>query len=294
MIPRGAPNGKAIIEQMCPFLAQKLCVGIMIEGGLGDPDAFTQIDHFTERRLCAEKTFVPQSAPSTFDPALSTTQTEGTSTVLQAAEETSSYTTDVALSRLLSAGATSSASTPTTFLTTVYISSKTTSTSKTQKTHMVHLDYGKNTFRPNQVFGEVGDIVQFFFLAPGHTVIETSLDDPCTPSGGFESGPETRSDLVSAGRHFNNTMSFTITMLNPRYFSCGRPGHCQNGMVFAVNANETVFSKFLQNIPSLPKSTLPSQTSIVATQALALNSNNKPIPTICSVCPTPLTSAVPV
>ncbi|KAF3186390.1 hypothetical protein TWF788_003255 [Orbilia oligospora] len=290
MIPQAAPNGKAIIEQMCPFLAQKLCIGIMIEGGLEDPDAFAEMDQFTKQRLCADKTFpLDSTRPSTSSLALINTQTETVLTKIP--KEISSYSSNFVLSTPSPSGATPFE--PTTFITAMYTSSRSTSASKTQKTHTVHLDYGENAFNPNKVLGDVGDVVQFFFLSPGHTIVETSLEDPCTPAGGFESGSETRPDLVSGGRHFNNTISFTITALNSRYFGCGQPEHCLSGMVFAINAEEPRFSQFLKNIPSQARVIGSSTTTptVVATQVLALESNNSPTPTICSVCPSSFVSS---
>ena len=56
-------------------------------------------------------------------------------------------------------------------------------------THAVNVGArGEFIFSPNEVAALIGDIVRFNFLARNHTVTQSSLDSPCSPSGQFDSG----------------------------------------------------------------------------------------------------------
>ncbi|KAF3263473.1 hypothetical protein TWF192_005754 [Orbilia oligospora] len=320
-LPTAVPNGIATIEQTCAWSSNSLCVSVSIEGGANDPTLFTETGHFTVERLCAKgitavatgtavmslpisKDFQSSPSPSSIpeDPLLGPTNPDG-ATIPSTSLSTSSPTDD-ALDRRLPVNTPTPSWGGTTFTTVTKFTSKPTSTSLTStfvpQTHTVYLDYSQNAFVPNQVEATVGDVVQFMFLSPGHTIMETSLQFPCTPeSEGFESGLDT-----NPGRNFNNSISFTVTKLNPRYFACGQPEHCQSGMVFAVNAREPRFSQFVGNIKSSATSTssatsLASRETATSSGFVGLNSvnvDNNAALTVCSVCPTtasmPATSTV--
>ncbi|KAF3107607.1 hypothetical protein TWF102_006988 [Orbilia oligospora] len=314
-LPTAVPNGIATIEQTCAWSSNSLCVSVSVEGGANDPSLFAETGHFTVERLCAKgitavstgtavmsipisKDFQSSPSPSSIpeDPLLRPTNPDGATIPLTSLSTFSS--TDDALDRRLPVNTPTPSWGGTTFMT--RFTSKPTSTPLTStfvpQTHTVNLDYSQNAFVPNQVEATVGDVVQFMFLSPGHNIMETSLQFPCTPEiKGFESGLDT-----NPGRNFNNSISFTVTKLNPRYFACGQPEHCQSGMVFAVNAGELRFSQFLGNIKSSATSSLASRETATSSGIAGLNSinvDNNAAPTVCSVCPTtasmPATSTVP-
>ncbi|KAF8319400.1 hypothetical protein DL93DRAFT_188842 [Clavulina sp. PMI_390] len=82
------------------------------------------------------------------------------------------------------------------------------------------------TFGPQTATANVGDTVTFNFAGP-HSATQVTFATPCTPmSGGFDSG------ISSAGKSF----SVMVNDTNPIWVSCQVPGHCQAGMVFAINA----------------------------------------------------------
>jgi len=96
---------------------------------------------------------------------------------------------------------------------------------------------GTLTYTPNSVTANAGDTIQFQFLSKNHTVTQSSFAAPCqnltTPTQGIDSGfmPVTNSSngLVPA-------WSFTVNNASaPLWFYCRQTGHCQQGMVFAVN-----------------------------------------------------------
>jgi len=88
------------------------------------------------------------------------------------------------------------------------------------------------TFSPNSVNVAVGDSVVFQFYPGGHSATEGQFDTPCAPSNGtgFFSGFVQSSSGPAA-----NVFTVKINDTNPIYFYCALPGHCQAGMVGAIN-----------------------------------------------------------
>jgi len=87
-------------------------------------------------------------------------------------------------------------------------------------------------FSPTNVTAAVGDTISFVFNPKNHTVTQSTFTAPCQPmSGGVDSGFQP----VAAGA--TNVPSFTITVnaTTPLWFFCHQTGHCEQGMVFAVN-----------------------------------------------------------
>ncbi|KZV98861.1 hypothetical protein EXIGLDRAFT_274387 [Exidia glandulosa HHB12029] len=70
-----------------------------------------------------------------------------------------------------------------------------------------------------------------------HSIVEVSLDDPCTPlQGGFDTG----TGPVN--------MTVVLTSDEPIYFTCGHPGHCHAGEVGAINASPESMVHFTQEV----------------------------------------------
>lgn len=116
-------------------------------------------------------------------------------------------------------------------------------------------------YTPNQVTAAVGDIVQFVFMPKNHTVTQSSFATPCQAlPGGQDSG------FVPVAVNATSTQAFTVTVnsTNPMWFYCRQFGHCQAGMVFAINptANKT-FAAFqaAANASGATTSASPSATS---------------------------------
>jgi len=98
-------------------------------------------------------------------------------------------------------------------------------------------------FRPNQVTANVGDFVQFQFRGGNHTVTQSSFAQPCTQQ--FNTATN-QPGFTSPFIPFNNqsgtigvyTLEITQTS-SPIWFFCARTGHCNGGMVGAINAATT-------------------------------------------------------
>jgi len=89
-------------------------------------------------------------------------------------------------------------------------------------------------YTPNQVTAAVGDTVTFEFHQKNHTVTQSTLASPCTPlAGGFDSGFQPVAANNTAGPFPQGT--FTVTDTNPVWVFCRQTGHCEAGMVFAIN-----------------------------------------------------------
>jgi len=99
---------------------------------------------------------------------------------------------------------------------------------------------GSNTYSPTSVNAAVGDTIAFQFQAKNHTVTQSTFVTPCqmmtTPAMGIDSGFMP----VPAGTTALPQWSFTISNAStPLWFYCRQTGHCQQGMVFAVNPTAT-------------------------------------------------------
>lgn len=94
---------------------------------------------------------------------------------------------------------------------------------------------GKLTYSPEYVNASVGDTIVFTFSTPGtnHTVTQSSFATPCEAlAGGFDTGFVP----VSTGSTGPFSVAqFTVQDTTPVWVYCRQEGHCQKGMVFAVN-----------------------------------------------------------
>jgi plastocyanin len=120
---------------------------------------------------------------------------------------------------------------------------------------------GPLTYTPNQVMAAVGDTIQFVFMPKNHTVTQSTFAAPCQAlPGGQDSG------FVPVSANATSTQAFTVTVnaTDPMWFYCRQFGHCQAGMVFAINptANKT-FAAFQAAANATNATTLapPSATS---------------------------------
>lgn len=86
-------------------------------------------------------------------------------------------------------------------------------------------------FHPNGVTAAEGDTVSFQ-IHEDHNVQESTFNNPCQDmSGGFSSGGSFHGADVNP-----NLFIVTINSTDPIWVYCGEEGHCQAGMVFAINA----------------------------------------------------------
>jgi len=89
-------------------------------------------------------------------------------------------------------------------------------------------------YTPNFVTANPGDVVTFTFKQKNHTATQSSLQSPCVQApGGFDSGFVPVADTNTNGPF--PVAQFTVQDTNPVWVYCRQTGHCQQGMVFAIN-----------------------------------------------------------
>ncbi|WWD00382.1 hypothetical protein V866_007294 [Kwoniella sp. B9012] len=110
-------------------------------------------------------------------------------------------------------------------------------------THTVNVANNKSlTFEPSEVKAELGDIIEFKFLAGNHTVTQSTFASPCA-NAGFNSGQ------IPGNPDSPTSYSILVNDTKPIWVYCATGQHCQNGMVMAVNAPSSgnTFSAFQAN-----------------------------------------------
>ena len=86
-------------------------------------------------------------------------------------------------------------------------------------------------FTPNHVSASIGDLVVFNMMGLSHSVTQSSLDSPCESAGLFDTDLQTNTQGI-----LNLTLRYyTVLTIDPLWFYCKAPFHCQSGMVFAIN-----------------------------------------------------------
>jgi len=97
-------------------------------------------------------------------------------------------------------------------------------------------------FDPEFVEASAGDVVSFDLLSASHSVTQSTFDQPCVfMDGGADSGIRPNPQSVPGQEVFE----FTVTDSEPQWFFCAQVGHCNQGMVFAINpGSEEKFNQF--------------------------------------------------
>jgi len=105
-----------------------------------------------------------------------------------------------------------------------------TPTSSSSNIHVVQVGNGGLTFSPNSFNASIGDIVEFQFYPPLHSVAQSNFENPCSPRNGtgvtsFYSGPVSTTSGSNA-----NVFSLMINDTSTIWVYCGVPTHCESGM----------------------------------------------------------------
>ena len=237
------------------------------------PDPYPQ-----QQCSCADAPY--QYTPGAYNPSVSTV------TVTEAAPSTVTVTNSVVVTSTVKYGGsdssvpaktayyTSSAFSPQ-YSTTTSMFSNTNTAPGSSQTHHVQVGTfdGKVQFIPNNVNAEIGDIVEYNFLAKSHSLTQSEFLTPCTYNGGFDTGLNQANPMNISWLH---VIPFRVTTKHPQWFYCkqqGPPNHCGKGMVFGLNPGNKM-EQFIQNainqngnltvVPSMTTTTV-SSTSATST-----------------------------
>jgi plastocyanin len=109
-------------------------------------------------------------------------------------------------------------------------------------THSVVVGRAGLHFDPENVVAEIGDVVEFHYLAANHSVVQSSFGAPCVPLTddskteiGFFSGFMP----TPAGQQNPNVFTIEVKDKLPIWYYCSqiKGDHCQSGMSGVINQN---------------------------------------------------------
>jgi len=114
---------------------------------------------------------------------------------------------------------------------------------------------GTLTYDPPFIQAAVRDTVKFVFAAKNHTISQSSFGNPCrklqltstTGQVGFDSG------FIPGATDGSATFSITVNDTQPIWAYCRQTGHCGQGMVFAINSDETSTDRNFASFQALAK-----------------------------------------
>lgn len=144
---------------------------------------------------------------------------------------------------------------------------------------------GTLTFTPPAIQAVLNDTVEFVFMAKNHSIRQGTFNDPCSQlPGGFQAS---FNQVVQKNQTDNfPTITINVETTSPIWVSCPQPGppnHCQNGMVFAINANANhTFDQFQQNAINSANTSSSGNVSSTGSGAniiSSLSSSSDPAPT---------------
>jgi len=136
---------------------------------------------------------------------------------------------------------------------------------------------------PSNITAAVGDIVNFEFQGKNHSVTQSTFANPCSRMS-LNGGLGVDSGFLALG---NSTVTpkpvWSIQIVNasaPLWFYCAQQGHCQMGMVAAINAVETGpknFAAFKQlAMASSPNGAAPANGAAAPASTGTAESSNAP------------------
>ncbi|KAK5988161.1 Extracellular serine-rich protein [Cladobotryum mycophilum] len=93
------------------------------------------------------------------------------------------------------------------------------------------------SFTPDSITAKVGDVLEFHFHAPNHSVVMSDFGSPCQPSktGGFFSG-----FIVTDSSEATDVFQVEVNSTDPIFFYCAQNlgSHCASGMSGVVNPSK--------------------------------------------------------
>jgi len=130
-------------------------------------------------------------------------------------------------------------------------------------------------FTPEFVTAQPGDTVFFTFKQKNHTVTQSTFAGPCQPmANGFDSGfvpvPAENVDGPFPAAQL------AVRDTQPIWVYCRQAGHCQQGMVFAVNPGDK-FAAFKANAMGGGTSSVSTPPTVSSTPAPPPSSTSTPV-----------------
>jgi len=114
--------------------------------------------------------------------------------------------------------------------------------------HMIMVGLnGTKTYTPANITAAVGDTVTFVFMAGNHTVTQSSFAEPCVQAVNATTGQvgfDTDFQFVNLSSGSVPSVTVQVNSATPIWFYCRQNGHCGQGMVGAINANESSAKSF--------------------------------------------------
>lgn len=145
---------------------------------------------------------------------------------------------------------------------------------------------GTTQFTPSSVNATVGDTVTFVFMQKNHTATQSTFANPCSAApGGFDTGFVPVSDNNTNGPF--QQAQFQVTDTNPIWVYCRQTGHCQKGMVFAINPGDK-FAAF--QAAAMGNTTTTNSSSSSSSSASPAATSATPTTTASSTPPTSTSS----
>ncbi|KAH9857632.1 Cupredoxin [Lenzites betulinus] len=134
-------------------------------------------------------------------------------------------------------------------------------------------------YDPEFINADPGDEIIFTFKQKNHTVTQSSLNSPCVAlQDGFDSGFVPVADDMTDNFP---VAQYQVKDTNPVWVYCRQTGHCQQGMVFAVNPGDNL-AAFQANAVGGASGT----SSVAASTAAATTSAAQGAPSVVTVTAT--------
>ncbi|KFA70676.1 hypothetical protein S40288_07368 [Stachybotrys chartarum IBT 40288] len=94
----------------------------------------------------------------------------------------------------------------------------------------------QDTFVPNAVQANVGDVIQFQFSSGNHTVTQSTADIPCQPLQATNPAAIHSGHIPFAdGQATVGTFNLPINSVDTLFLYCATGPHCQEGQVMVIN-----------------------------------------------------------
>ncbi|EIW84926.1 hypothetical protein CONPUDRAFT_162242 [Coniophora puteana RWD-64-598 SS2] len=133
---------------------------------------------------------------------------------------------------------------------------------------------GTATFNPPYVNATSGDKIAFQFVGGNHTVTQSAFNMPCENNTSPMTGMDSGFQPVATNASMYPQYSLTMTNSNTMWFYCRQIGHCEKGMVFAINPTEQMTFQAFQNTAKASGSSLSSSATMSGAMPVSASTTN--------------------